>query len=781
MGRDNMRRDVLILNMEQQMVELAKERFGSTIRDCRAEELYDIVMEFARRILSVTERNVGEKKVYYLTMEFVPGKLLENNLINLRLYDRLTELLKKHGRSLSELTRLEPEPALGSGGLGRLSYDFLDSISTLGLPGEALGLHYHFGHFKQTFENLKQVPQKDEWLIDSYRDDDGTGSWEKRSDVAFDVDFGSRKVLSRMINNEVAGYDNGINMIRLFDLEGVDESLVTDGIHFDEEAIEQNLTLFVYPDDSTEAGRKLRIYQEYFLACSAAQWILREMKARQYDLRFLYNHAVIQISDTHPTMIIPELIRIMVYEKAMNYDEVIDIVSKTCAYTNYISSREDLEYWPMSYLQEIVPQLVPIIEDLDRRVREKNQDPDVAIIQELNGQTVVNAAHIDLHYTFSVSGTSRTRTRTLTEKVLHKFSELYPDRFDNKTNGISFRRWLLTCNHELANYLSETILDTYKKDASALEKLLALQEDQAVLAKLDEIKTIHKRRLCAYLREEGIEELTPDGIFDMQISSIHEFKRQQLNALYIIDKYLEIKAGKVPVRPLQFVFAGKADPADECALRILHLLLVLQEIIRKDEAVRPYLKMVFAPNYSVSLAELLIPAADVSEQISLASRVSPGTGGMKMMLSGAVTLGTPEGINDEILELVGSGNIYLFGLNEEEVIALGKDPLPADGSGEAALSDAAKRALAFLRSDEVKAVADPEMYPRLMSDFASDRSRALRDLEEYIAVKNQCFADYEDRTAWQKKMLVNIAMAGYFSADRTVVEYNREVWHVRRQ
>lgn len=781
MGRDNMRRDVLILNMEQQMAELAKERFGSTIRDCAAEELYDIVMEFCRRILSVTERNVGEKKVYYLTAEFLPGKLLENNLINLRLYDRVTEMLRKHGRSLAELTGLEPEPALGSGGLGRLSYDFMDSISTLGLPGEAMGLHYHFGHFRQTFENRKQVPQKDEWLTDFYRDNDGTGSWEKRSDVAFDVDFGTRKVLSRMINNEVAGYDNGINMIRLFDLEGVDESLVQDGISFDQEAIEQNLTLFVYPDTSTPAGRKLRIYQEYFLASSAAQWILREMKARQYDLRFLYNHAVIQINDTHPTMIIPELIRIMVYEKAMNYDEVVDIVTRTCAYTNYISSREMLEYWRMDDLQEIVPQLVPVIEDLNRRVRELVQDPDMAIIEEKDGCRAVNVAHIDLHFTFSVSGTSRTRTRTLSESILRKFNELYPERFGNKTNGISFRRWLLTCNHELANYLSEKILDTYKKDASKLEMLLALQEEPDVLQKLDEIKLTHKKKLCAYLREKGIEELVPEGIFDMQICSIHEFRRQQLNALYIIDKYLEIKAGHTPVRPLQFIFAGKADPADRRALDILHLLLVLQEIIRSDEAVRPYLKMVFGPNYRVSMAERLIPAADVSEQISLASRMSPGTGGMKMMLSGAVTIGTPEGINDEILELVGKDNIYLFGLNEEEVISLGDDPLPAGEAGEDALSDAAKRVLAFLGSDAVKELADPEIYARLKTDFAADRSRSLRDLDAYIAVKNQCFADYEDRAGWQKKMLVNIAMAGYFSADRTVAEYNREVWHVRRQ
>lgn len=767
MGRDNMRRDVLILNLERQLVELAGERCGKTVQECTPQELYSIVMELCRRILSVTERNVGEKKVYYISAEFLMGKLLINNIINLRLYDRMSELLKKYGRSLDELEEVEAEPALGNGGLGRLAACFLDSIATRGLPGEGLGLYYHYGLFRQTFRDKLQCAEKDEWI----RPD----GWAARSDVTFDVFFGERKVTSRMYNVDVIGYDNGVNELRLFDIESVDESLVRDGITFDKESIEKNLTLFLYPDDSDEAGRKLRIYQQYFLVCNAAQWILREMKARQYDLRHLYNHAVIQINDTHPTMIIPELIRILVDEKAMSYDEAIEVVSRTCAYTNHTILSEALEKWPLSYFEEIVPQLLPVIRELDRRVREKYSDPAVQIIDE-NG--IVHMAHIDLHYGFSVNGVAAIHTQILKDTELHPFYEIYPDKFNNKTNGVTFRRWLLCCNHELSNELSRLIGDGYKKDAGRLEKLLEYKDNQEVLMSLDAIKQRYKRELTAWIRRKEGVRLEEDGIFDIQIKRIHEYKRQQMNALYIIHRMLEIRRGRKPQRPVNFIFGGKAAPAYVAAQDVIHLLLVLQQLVNTDPEISRYLRVVMVTNYDVTYAQKLVPACDVSEQISLASKEASGTGNMKLMLNGAVTLGTSDGANVEIHELVGDDNIYLFGQTSEEVIAHQKsgDYRPRDLYES---SPVIREAVDFIVSEETLTLGHRENLERLHRELIEeDPFMTLADLEDYIRVKNQCLADYEDRTAWAGKMLVNIAKAGYFSSDRTIAEYNRDIWRL---
>ena len=761
----NLQKDVLVLNMEQQLYEIAEGMFEKKVEELSASEAYYVVLTLAKRLMTVSNANTGKKRVYYISAEFLIGKLLSNNLINLGVYDKLDQILKEKGLKLSEIEQAEPEPSLGNGGLGRLAACFLDSIATLGLSGEGIGLNYHFGLFKQVFRERLQRAEKNDWIEGE--------SWLTKTDVSFDVFFGERKVTSRLYDIDVVGYNSGVNKLRLFDIESADESIVKEGISFDKELIEKNLTLFLYPDDSDEKGRLLRIYQQYFMVSNAAQLILLELKERKYDLRKMYEHAVIQINDTHPTLIIPELIRILVEEKAFSMDEAIGVVSKTCAYTNHTILAEALEKWPLNYLEKVVPQLVPYIKELDRRSAEKYPDPEVRIIDR---DGLVHMAHIDIHYGFSVNGVAAIHTEILKNSELNAFYKIYPEKFNNKTNGITFRRWLLSCNRELAGFLSQTIGDGFKKDADKLRKLLRYEDSQEVLDRLAQIKMNRKKELAAYVEAaEGIR-LNPDAVFDIQIKRLHEYKRQQMNALYIIHKYLEIKRGKKPVRPVAYIFGAKAAPAYVLAQDIIHLILVLQEIINNDPEASPYMTVLMVENYNVSYAERLIPACDISEQISLASKEASGTGNMKFMLNGAVTLGTSDGANVEIHELVGDDNIYIFGEKSESVIAHyeNRDYVSREYYEK---SPVVREAVDFIVGEQALRIGHKENLERLHHELLHKAwFMTLLDLEDYIAVKDKAIADYEDREKWKKMMLVNIAMAGFFSSDRTIAEYNRDIW-----
>ncbi|MBR4671506.1 MAG: glycogen/starch/alpha-glucan phosphorylase [Butyrivibrio sp.] len=763
----NMQRDVLVLNLEEQLDGIAGELFGKTLKECTDKETYYVLLEMTTRLMDVTELSNGEKKIYYISMEFLIGKLLSNNLINLRVYDRVNAILEKNGKSLAQIEECEPEPSLGNGGLGRLAACFLDSIATLGLSGEGIGLCYHYGLFKQVFKDHLQNAEKNDWIEDM--------NWLEKTDTTFEVSFGKKKVVSRLYNMNIAGYDTGVNKLRLFDIESIDESLVKKGIDFDKTKIEKNLTLFLYPDDSDEAGNLLRIYQEYFLVSNAAQLILREQKERQYDLHELHNHAVIQINDTHPTMIIPELIRILVEDKAFNIDEAISVVSKTCAYTNHTILAEALETWPLAYMEKVVPQLVPYIKELDKRVKAKHKNPKVHIIDK---DKKVHMAFIDIHYGFSINGVAAIHTDILKDSELNDFYKIYPEKFNNKTNGITFRRWLMSCNHPLTDFLSKTIGDGFKKDALKLEKLLDHIDEQEVLDELDSIKKGKKKELAEYLKKHENVEVDPDSIFDIQVKRLHEYKRQQMNALYIIHKYLEIKGGKKPTRPITFIFGAKAAPAYVIAKDIIHLILVLSEIVNNDPDVNKYMKVIMVENYNVTYAEKLIPACDVSEQISLASKEASGTSNMKFMLNGAVTLGTDDGANVEIHELVGDDNIYIFGVKADEVIKHYKkaDYVSKDYYKK---SPVIKEAVDFIVSKKCLAVGHKENLERLYKELINkDWFMTLLDLESYIKKKDEIFADYENRDKWKKMMLTNIAKAGYFSSDRTINDYNKDIWHL---
>ncbi|MDE6601461.1 MAG: glycogen/starch/alpha-glucan family phosphorylase [Lachnospiraceae bacterium] len=764
----NLKRDVLVMNLEQELESQTQSGYGKSISACSSEELYYSILQLSKKLMAASERIEGEKKIYYISAEFLIGKLLSNNLINLGIYDSLEKILQKNGKQLSVIEEVEPEPSLGNGGLGRLAACFLDSIASLGLPGEGIGLNYHFGLFKQEFKDKLQTAEKNDWIEEQ--------SWLTKTDTTFEVAFGEQKVTSRLYDIDVIGYDNGVNKLRLFDIETIDESLVKKGIDFDKEDIEKNLTLFLYPDDSDEAGNLLRIYQQYFMVSNAAQLILKEMKEKQYDLRKMYEHAVIQINDTHPTMVIPELIRILVDEKAFTMDEAIEVVGRTCAYTNHTILAEALEKWPLEYLEKVVPQLVPIIKELDKRVAAKYKDPKVQIIDK---DDRVHMAHIDIHYGFSVNGVAAIHTEILKNTELHAFYKIYPEKFNNKTNGITFRRWLLSCNRELACFLSDTIGDGYKKDAANLEKLLEFADDDAVLNRIAEIKMNRKKDLAAYVQKaEGVT-LNPDSIFDIQSKRLHEYKRQQMNALYIIHKYLEIKAGKKPARPMTFIFGAKAAPAYVIAQDIIHLLLVLQEIVNKDPDVSPYMTVLMVENYNVAYAEKMIPACDISEQISLASKEASGTGNMKFMLNGAVTLGTSDGANVEIHELVGDDNIYIFGEKSEAVIEHYEkaDYVSKDYYKK---SPVIKEAVDFIVSKEALKVGHKKNLERLYKELLNkDWFMTLLDLEDYVKTKDKMMADYEDQKKWRKMMLVNIAKAGFFSSDRTIEEYNRDIWKLR--
>ena len=684
------------------------------------------------------------------------------------MYNKVKEVLAKHGKDMALIEECEPEPSLGNGGLGRLAACFLDSIATLGLPGDGIGLNYHLGLFKQEFKDKKQFATKNEWIEKL--------SWLNKTDLSFEVKFGDMSVRSRLYDIDVIGYDNGVNKLHLFDLETIDESIVKKGIDFDKEDILKNLTLFLYPDDSDEAGNLLRIYQEYFMVSNAAQLILWAMKESNYDLREMYEHCAIQINDTHPSMVIPELIRILVDDKAFTLDEAIDVVSKTCAYTNHTILAEALEKWPIEYLEKVVPHLIPIIKELDKRVRAKFDDESVYIIDE---NERVHMAHMDIHYGYSINGVAAIHTEILKDTELNNFYKIYPEKFNNKTNGITFRRWLMSCNRELDSLITATIGSGYKKNAFELEKLLEHKDDAAFLAKMQAIKDDKKKALAAYLKEKEGVEVDPTSIFDIQIKRLHEYKRQQMNALYIIHKYLEIKRGKKPARPMTFIFGAKAAPAYIIAQDIIHLLLCLQEIVAKDPEVSPYMKVVMVENYNVSYAEKLVPAADISEQISLASKEASGTGNMKLMLNGAVTLGTSDGANVEIHELVGDDNIYIFGEKSDAVI---KHYEKADYVSKDFYekSPVIKEAVDFIISDEVVKVGDKKNLERLYKELINkDWFMTLLDLEDYIKVKDKMFEDYEDRAKWQSMMLVNIAKAGFFSSDRTIEEYDRDIWHLR--
>ena len=729
------------------------------------EEVYYALLELVKDKAEKKVSNKGKKKLYYISAEFLIGKLLSNNLINLGIYDEVKETLEKNGKSLAEIEEIELEPSLGNGGLGRLAACFIDSIATLGLNGDGVGLNYHYGLFKQVFENNLQKETPNPWITKE--------SWLTKTDITYPVSFGGFTVQSRLYDIDVVGYNNRTTKLHLFDIESVDESIVGDTIDFDKDDIRKNLTLFLYPDDSDDKGRLLRVYQQYFMVSNAARLILAEAEAKGSNLHDLADYAAVQINDTHPSMVIPELIRLL-QEKGILMDEAIEIVSKVCAYTNHTILAEALEKWPISFLEKAVPQLMPIIRELDNKVRAKVADESTYIIKD----GLVHMAHMDIHFGYSVNGVAYLHTEILKNTELNNFYKLYPEKFNNKTNGITFRRWLISCNPELSAYITELIGDGWKKDANELEKLGNFINDDAVLTKLVDIKNAKKTELASYLKKTQNLDVPDNSIFDIQVKRLHEYKRQQLNVLYIIRKYFEIKAGKKPSTPITCFFGAKAAPAYIIAKDIIHAILCLQQIINNDPEVSPYLKVFMVENYNVTLAEKLFPAANISEQISLASKEASGTGNMKFMLNGAITLGTSDGANVEIAELVGDENIYVFGEDSQTVIDryergdyCSKDYYDKDAE--------LKKAVDFLVSDEMMKVGSKENLERLYNELLNkDWFMTFPDFEDYCKTKEKAYADYEDKKAWAKKMLVNISKAGFFSSDRTIKQYNDEIWHL---
>ena len=729
------------------------------------EEVYYALLELVKDKAEKKVSNKGKKKLYYISAEFLIGKLLSNNLINLGIYDEVKETLEKNGKSLAEIEEIELEPSLGNGGLGRLAACFIDSIATLGLNGDGVGLNYHYGLFKQVFENNLQKETPNPWITNE--------SWLTKTDITYPVSFGGFTVQSRLYDIDVVGYNNRTTKLHLFDIESVDESIVGDTIDFDKDDIKKNLTLFLYPDDSDDKGRLLRVYQQYFMVSNAARLILAEAEAKGSNLHDLADYAAVQINDTHPSMVIPELIRLL-QEKGILMDEAIEIVSKVCAYTNHTILAEALEKWPISFLEKAVPQLMPIIRELDNKVRAKVADESTYIIKD----GLVHMAHMDIHFGYSVNGVAYLHTEILKNTELNNFYKLYPEKFNNKTNGITFRRWLMSCNPELSAYITELIGEGWKKDANELEKLGNFINDDTVLTKLVDIKNAKKTELASYLKKTQNLDVPDNSIFDIQVKRLHEYKRQQLNVLYIIRKYFEIKAGKKPSTPITCFFGAKAAPAYIIAKDIIHAILCLQQIINNDPEVSPYLKVFMVENYNVTLAEKLFPAANISEQISLASKEASGTGNMKFMLNGAITLGTSDGANVEIAELVGDENIYVFGEDSQTVIDryergdyCSKDYYDKDAD--------LKKAVDFLVSDEMMKVGSKENLERLYNELLNkDWFMTFPDFEDYCKTKEKAYADYEDKKAWAKKMLVNISKAGFFSSDRTIKQYNDEIWHL---
>lgn len=752
---------------QKQLEEMLTAACKKDLSRCTDEELYAGLLHLVKDLAGTRTTSEGKKKLYYISAEFLIGKLLSNNMINLGIYDSVREILAGHGKSLSRVEEVEPEPSLGNGGLGRLAACFLDSIATLGLNGDGIGLNYHFGLFKQLFKDNLQDEEPNPWMEDI--------SWLTKTNVSYQIPYKGFTLTSRMYDIQVTGYENRTNTLHLFDVETVDESLVTGGISFDKTAIKKNLTLFLYPDDSDKEGRVLRIYQQYFMVSNAARLILAEAMEKGSTLYDLPDYAVIQINDTHPTMVIPELIRLLTFEHGMEMDDAIQVVSKTCAYTNHTILAEALETWPMEYFKETVPQLIPIMEVLDDKVRRKFDDPSVAIIGR---DDRVHMAHMDIHYGFSVNGVAALHTDILKENELNNFYRLYPEKFNNKTNGITFRRWLLHCNPQLAAYITELIGSGFKKDAMELKKLNAPEFTGNIMTlhRLLSIKDTRKKELAAYLKETQGVDVDPQSIFDIQIKRLHEYKRQQMNALYLVHKYLEIKQGKKPTTPITAIFGAKAAPAYTIAKDIIHMILCLQQIIDNDPDVKPWLNVVMVSNYNVTLAEKLIPACDISEQISLASKEASGTGNMKFMLNGAVTLGTDDGANVEIHELVGDDNIYIFGDSSETVIKRYKDGSYCSRDYYHS-NPVIKEAVDFITSPKMLAAGSKEHLKRLSDELLNkDWFMTFPDFDAYCKAREQAYNDYEDRTGWARKMLVNISEAGFFSSDRTIEEYNRDIW-----
>lgn len=752
--------------MQTKLTNILQTQFNKTIEDCTNEELYTGLLMLVKNLSNDRKPTSTPRKLYYISAEFLIGKLLSNNLINLGIYDEIKTLLADNGKKLSDIEEIELEPSLGNGGLGRLAACFLDSIATLNLSGDGVGLNYHFGLFKQKFENHLQKEEKNPWITDK--------SWLNDTNIGFDVEFNGFTVHSKLYDIDVLGYQKGLNKLHLFDIDTIDETIVNDGISFDQKDIRKNLTLFLYPDDSTKEGQMLRIYQQYFMVSNAAQLILMEEKAKGHDLHELYKYVCIQINDTHPSMVIPELINRLVLE-GIDLHEAIDIVSKTCAYTNHTILAEALEKWHLEDLKQVVPQLIPTIQELNAIAKSRSDNKAVQIIDEHN---LVHMAHMDIHFGYSINGVASLHTEILKNSELKAFYELYPEKFNNKTNGITFRRWLLHCNNELSQYITSLIGDEYKTDATKLKDLLKFIDDETVLNKLLTIKQNRKQDLCNYLNKTMHLTLNPNSIFDIQIKRLHEYKRQQMNLLYIIQLLQKIRSGYVPSTPITFIFGAKAAPAYIIAKDIIHAILCLQDIIAKDPVASKYIQVVMVENYNVTNAEKLIPACDFSEQISLASKEASGTGNMKFMLNGAITIGTEDGANVEIHELVGDDNIYIFGESSDDVIAHYNNN-DYDAGKYYNNDEIIKNAVDFLISEEMTSIGQTENLHRLHHELISkDWFMSLLDLKAYIQTKDQAYNDYEDRLAWAKKSLINIANAGYFSSDRTIAEYNNDIWHL---
>ena len=752
--------------MQTKLTNILQTQFNKTIEDCTNEELYTGLLMLVKNLSNDRKPTSTPRKLYYISAEFLIGKLLSNNLINLGIYDEIKTLLADNGKKLSDIEEIELEPSLGNGGLGRLAACFLDSIATLNLSGDGVGLNYHFGLFKQKFENYLQKEEKNPWITDK--------SWLNDTNIGFDVEFNGFTVHSKLYDIDVLGYQKGLNKLHLFDIDTIDETIVNDGISFDQKDIRKNLTLFLYPDDSTKEGQMLRIYQQYFMVSNATQLILMEEKAKGHDLHELYKYVCIQINDTHPSMIIPELINRLVLE-GIDLHEAIDIVSKTCAYTNHTILAEALEKWHLEDLKQVVPQLIPTIQELNAIAKSRSDNKAVQIIDEHN---LVHMAHMDIHFGYSINGVASLHTEILKNSELKAFYELYPEKFNNKTNGITFRRWLLHCNHELSQYITSLIGDEYKTDATKLKDLLKFVDDETVLNKLLTIKQNRKQDLCNYLNKTMHLTLNPNSIFDIQIKRLHEYKRQQMNLLYIIQLLQKIRSGYVPSTPITFIFGAKAAPAYIIAKDIIHAILCLQDIIAKDPVASKYIQVVMVENYNVTNAEKLIPACDFSEQISLASKEASGTGNMKFMLNGAITIGTEDGANVEIHELVGDDNIYIFGESSDDVIAHYNNN-DYDAGKYYNNDEIIKNAVDFLISEEMTSIGQAENLHRLHHELISkDWFMSLLDLKAYIQTKDQAYNDYEDHLAWAKKSLINIANAGYFSSDRTIAEYNNDIWHL---
>ena len=742
-------------------------RTNKPLTACTDQEIYLALLDIVREKSAARVRPVTGRKLYYISAEFLIGKLLSNNLINLGLYDDTRAALAAAGKNLSDIEEVEPEPSLGNGGLGRLAACFLDSLATLNLPGDGVGLRYHFGLFHQSFKDGVQNELPDPWLT--------AHSWAEKTDTVYPVELAGKTYNARLYKLAVTGYEGRTNTLNLFDLDTIDESIVHDGITFDKTDIDKNLTLFLYPDDSDEAGRRLRVYQQYLMVSAGAQLILAECAARGCDYHDLADYAAIQINDTHPSMVIPELIRLL-GEKGIDFDEAVEIVTKTCAYTNHTILAEALEKWPRAYLDAVVPQLMPIIEKLDTLARTRTTDESLAII---DGDDRVHMAHMDIHFTHSTNGVAHLHTEILKNSELHGFYQLYPEKFNNKTNGITFRRWLLECDPALTAEIEKLIGSGFRKDATELEKLLPYTENVDILQQFSAVKAQNKRALADWLHRTQNITVDPDAMFDIQSKRLHEYKRQQLNLLYLIHQYHEIKAGHLPATPLVSIFGAKAAPAYTIAKDIIHALLTLSKVIAADPVVSKYLQVVFVENYNVTAAEKLIPACDLSEQISLASKEASGTGNMKFMLNGALTLGTMDGANVEICQQVGDENIYIFGQTSDQVIhryEMGDYQASQWVEGDPNI----RRAVDFLVGPEMLAAGHEENLRRLHDELVwKDWFQTLPDFNAYVVRKGQALSDYAcDPLGWRKKCVINIAKAGLFSSDRTIAEYNKDIWHL---